>query len=259
MAKGNFGERLKREREMREVSLDELSKSTRISSRFLEALENEEWDKLPGGVFGRGFVRTIARYLGLGEESLLAEYDMVRGDLKTEAPAPYENRLPRPPIWVPVLAILVFILLIAGVFFAGRYAWHRYAAYRLQHNSSLVGPASAPSALPANASSISESSLSASNKPPASATLDLSVSTSAATRVRIVADNALLLDSELPAGATRHFSATQEFRVTAADSSRVLLELNGPAMPPLGTPGSSGTIVLSPKDLRQTPGGNTQP
>ena len=64
MAKGNFGERLKREREMREVSLNEVTVATRISVRFLQALENEDWEKLPGGVFNRGFVRAVARYLG---------------------------------------------------------------------------------------------------------------------------------------------------------------------------------------------------
>jgi hypothetical protein len=68
-----------------------------------------------------------------------------------------------------------------------------------------------------------------------------------------------VLDAELPAGETRHFSANQQFEVTAADSSAVLLELNGQAMPPLGTPGSSGTIVLSQKDLRQASVGNSQP
>jgi len=47
------------------------------------------------------------------------------------------------------------------------------------------------------------------------ALLDLSVSTSAATRVRILADNKLLLDAELPAGETRHFSASRQFEVTA--------------------------------------------
>ena len=80
MAKGNFGERLKRERELREVSPNEVVVATRISLRFLEALENEDWGKLPGGVFNRGFVRAIARYLGLDEEHLLAEYDLARGD-----------------------------------------------------------------------------------------------------------------------------------------------------------------------------------
>src|SRR5690348_2499599 len=80
MARGKFGEHLKRERELREVSLDELSKATRISNRFLQALENEDWGKLPGGVFGHGFVRSIARYLGLSEEALLGEYDLARAD-----------------------------------------------------------------------------------------------------------------------------------------------------------------------------------
>ena len=89
--------------------------------------------------------------------------------------------------------------------------------------------------------------------------LDLAISTSAATRVRILADGTLLLDAELPAGQTRHFSASQQFEVTAADSSAVLLELNGRAMPPVGTPGASGTIVLSQKDLRQASGGTPQP
>src|SRR5580698_3031820 len=86
MAMGTFGERLKREREMREVSLKEVTSATRIGPRFLEALENEEWDKLPGGIFNRGFVRSIARYLGLDEENLLAEYDMAHGEQNLPVP-----------------------------------------------------------------------------------------------------------------------------------------------------------------------------
>src|SRR5258708_31669259 len=85
MATGNFGERLKRERELREVSPNEVVVATRISLRFLEALENEDWDKLPGGIFNRGFVRAIARYLGLDEEDLLAESDLAHGDQSPEA------------------------------------------------------------------------------------------------------------------------------------------------------------------------------
>ena len=92
-----------------------------------------------------------------------------------------------------------------------------------------------------------------------SAALDLSVSTSKATRVRILADGKLVLDSKIPAGQTRHFPAETAFEVTAADSSAVLLELNGQTMPPIGSPGASGTIVLSEKDLRRPSGGNSQP
>src|SRR6516162_7092063 len=62
MAKGNFGERLKRERELREVSLEEITTATRIGPHFLAALENEDWSKLPGGVFKSRF-RSLRRPL----------------------------------------------------------------------------------------------------------------------------------------------------------------------------------------------------
>ena len=243
MATGSFGERLKREREMREVSLKEVTSATRIGPRFLEALENEEWEKLPGGIFNRGFVRSIARFLGLDEENLLAEYDLARGDQSMPTPQPYENKLPRPPIWLPILAVLALLAVLGGLVAGGVYGWRRYAAHRAAKQPS-------PSAA---AASSSDSATSSSAIP-----LDLAVSTSAATRVRILADGTVLLDAEIPAGQTHHFSASQQFEVTVADSSAVLLELNGRAMPPVGTPGASGTIILSQKDLRQASGGTPQ-
>jgi cytoskeleton protein RodZ len=256
MARGIFGERLKREREMREVSPTEITAATRISGRFLQALENEDWGKLPGGVFNRGFVRAIARYLGLDEENLLAEYDLAHGQQKIEAPAPYENPIPRPSKWIPIFGILIFLGILLGLIYAGRYGWRRYSAHRVARQSSTSILVSQPRSGSGN-SVAADPPATTSNL--ASSSLDLSVSTSAATHVRIVGDGKLLLDTELSAGETRLFSAAQRFEVTAGDSSAVLLELNGQAMPPLGAPGASGTMVLSWKDLRQAPGGTSQP
>jgi cytoskeleton protein RodZ len=247
MAMGTFGERLKREREMREVSLKEVTSATRIGPRFLEALENEEWDKLPGGIFNRGFVRSIARYLGLDEENLLAEYDMARGEQNLPVPQPYENKIPRPSVWIPILAVLALLAVLGGLIAGGIYGWRRYAAHRAAKRTS------SSALLPAQTQAGTATVI------PAADPLDLAVSTSAATRVRILADGTLLLDAEFSAGETHHFSAREQFEVTAADSSAVLLELNGRAMPPIGTPGASGTIVLTEKDLRQASGGTPQP
>jgi hypothetical protein len=130
MARGNFGERLKRERELREVSPNEVVVATRISLRFLEALENEDWDKLPGGVFNRGFVRAIARYLGLDEEHLLAEYDLARGDQSPESSVMPDNRIPKPSKWITAAFAFGAVVILAALVAAGIYGWRRYSAYR---------------------------------------------------------------------------------------------------------------------------------
>jgi transcriptional regulator with XRE-family HTH domain len=243
MAKGNFGERLKREREMREVSLAEVTSGTRISQRFLEALENEEWDKLPGGIFSRGFVRSIARYLGLNEEDLLSEFDLARGEQKVEAPAPYENRLPSPPKWIPAIALLALIGVLAGFFYGGSYGWRRYAEYRSTHSSRAANSAGNLS------------------KPPDK--LELTVSTSVPSHVRILADSQVLLDADVMPGDVHHFSAAQEFQINAADGAALHLELNGRPITTraaLGnSPRSSATIVLGQKDLRPPNDGTARP
>jgi cytoskeletal protein RodZ len=130
MAKGTFGERLKRERELREVTMEEITSATRIGPRFLDALENEDWQKLPGGVFNRGFVRAIARYLGLNEEALLGEYDVAYG---TQVPPPQEHFEPEdglPPRWKPQLVIAGALVLLVVIVLGAVFAWKRFAGHR---------------------------------------------------------------------------------------------------------------------------------
>src|SRR5271170_860813 len=66
---GQFGEELRKEREARGIALETITNSTKISSRHLCALEGEQFDRLPGGVFNRGIVRGYARVVGLDEET----------------------------------------------------------------------------------------------------------------------------------------------------------------------------------------------
>src|SRR5215831_16658667 len=86
---GAFGERLRREREMRGITLEEISDSTKISRRHLESLEREDFDALPGGIFNKGFVRAYARYLGIDEDQAVADYN---ASSKEEPPQP--NQFP---------------------------------------------------------------------------------------------------------------------------------------------------------------------
>jgi cytoskeleton protein RodZ len=88
-AMGAFGDRLRREREMRGITLDEIGESTKISRRHLEALEGEHFDQLPGGVFNKGFVRAYARFLGIDEDQAVADYSAA----SNEQPEP-EDKFP---------------------------------------------------------------------------------------------------------------------------------------------------------------------
>jgi cytoskeletal protein RodZ len=263
MARGSFGERLKRERELREVTLAEITSATRIAPRFLEALENEDWDKLPGGVFNRGFVRAVARYLGLAEEALLGEYDLAHGAQVQPPPERLDKRIPVAPRWFPVVVLLGTLVLLAGLIVGGIYAWRRYSANRAEKQALMrplqtgVADGSVAPGDPSTNPATAQSAGSPAESP--RAPMDLILPLSAPTHVRIIADGKLILDSDLPSGENRHFPAAETFEVTAAVPSAVLLELNGQTMPPLGAPGASGTITLGRKDLRQASGGNSQP
>jgi len=132
MSSTPFGEHLKREREMRGVSLQEISAATRISTRFLEAIESEQWSELPGGVFNRGFIRSIARFLGLDEESLVSEYELgTKSSAEAQPPVAHSAEIPRDYRPAAIAAVLL-IILIAGAAF-GAYRYGPRIASRLLH------------------------------------------------------------------------------------------------------------------------------
>ena len=70
----SFGPLLRRTREERGVSLETISGETRLSKRYLLALEDEAIAKLPGGTYNRAYLRTYATFLGLEPEALLRDY-----------------------------------------------------------------------------------------------------------------------------------------------------------------------------------------
>jgi transcriptional regulator with XRE-family HTH domain len=92
----SFGEELRREREIRGISLKEISDATKISKRFLEAIERNDHRTLPAPVFTRGFVREYARYLGLNAEEMVNRYNYAAaGDDRIERTA-HLDRLVQP-------------------------------------------------------------------------------------------------------------------------------------------------------------------
>jgi cytoskeleton protein RodZ len=71
----SLSEKLRRERELRGISLKQISEETKIGVRFLEALEENRIDLIPGEFYRRSYLRAYTRYLGLDEERALNAYD----------------------------------------------------------------------------------------------------------------------------------------------------------------------------------------
>lgn len=145
-----FGENLRREREMRGVSLEEIASFTKISRRFLEAIEQDDFAKLPGGIFARSFIRSYVRYLGLDEERVMAEYQLAaqpQDDVDLHWAPASKAVAPRPVARAPLVATLVGIIL-----FAGGYALYRYSRSAAETPAPLAPSPTvtpAPAALPA--------------------------------------------------------------------------------------------------------------
>ena len=126
-----FGMRLKQEREQRGITLDQISQSTKIGTRFLQALEQDHFEQLPGGIFNKGFVRAYARFVGIDEEEAVADYLTATGDANQpraesvdkapiiELPAePERSRAAGVPwgVLAPLLLIIAFAFAIWGFY-----------------------------------------------------------------------------------------------------------------------------------------------
>lgn len=106
----SVGARLRRERELRQLSLEELAQTTRIPIKMLQNLEENRFEALPGEVFTRGFIKSYARALGVPEEPLVECYG--RECRTSDAPAPITAITPPERGRRFGIAIALFILLI---------------------------------------------------------------------------------------------------------------------------------------------------
>jgi cytoskeleton protein RodZ len=172
---GAFGEGLRREREMRDISLDEIAATTKIGTRLLRALEEEQFDLLPGGIFNKGYVRAYAKYVGIDEEKAIAGYLQAAQEAAPGAHAAADQNPSsrferssreeasagrRSPL--PVVPILIALVLMAGI--AG--GWRVYRERQLDRKQQAATTvtqdtalrASTPSPPPASVSTAEKSS-----------------------------------------------------------------------------------------------------
>ncbi len=250
----SFGEELRREREIRGISLKEIADATKISKRFLEAIERNDHRTLPAPVFTRGFVREYAKYLGLNADEMVNRYNYAAaGDDRIEKSAHLERLVmpPPPPVkekpfrvsgippWyaridrnVIVTAIIIGALAVLG-YWAFRHKREISAAAR-EEAQTVTTTQAAPRAATATTASTPPATTSSA----ADQTLHLVIEATARSWIVLEADGKTVVNNEMSKGDRASYDAKERFRFrTIGNAGGITLTLNDVALAPFGGDG----------------------
>lgn len=259
---GSFGERLQREREMRGITLEEIADSTKIGTRSLRALEREDFDKLPGGIFNKGFVRAYARYLGIDEEQAVADFLAAAGDPEQPLPSPAPKaRAVSGSGGRSWAALLALAALAGGGFAAWKYKVGPFAgrASRPQTVSAPPVAAQPPTAAPAASAPTDQAAPNPTSAPGG----DSAAATPAAGEgfvvlvrakedawISLSADDRLVMEGTLLAAETREVRATRKVVLKLGNAAGVEVSYDNQALAPLGRANEVKTVVFTPQGLQ---------
>jgi cytoskeletal protein RodZ len=279
----SIGEQLRQAREQHNVSLHAIAEKTNISVRFLDAIEKGQIDKLPGGIFTRGFVRSYAAQVGLDPDdtvrAFVAAHPEVRADDEVEE-AQLESRAGA--TW-RLVAIAVAVAILLG---GGAYWWLTRAAPappvsqssglppalpgaspsdRLagENPSVATAPAAVPPAAPgastqAPAQTTSAPPADTPAETPAASTLPLRLTVTPTGRcwVQVKADGRVRLAREVVAGERVDIEAADQLEIVAGDAGAFAYQINGAPGRSLGATGRVGRATITVEtlpDFRQPP------
>jgi cytoskeleton protein RodZ len=240
----SFGESLRRERELRGIDLREVAEATKISVRFLQALESGRIDILPGGIFPRAFVRQYALYLGLDPDRTVAEFVYAYGDQAGASVTPKPTRARSGGRRRPLAAAAVVLALL------GIAAW---AAFRYE----AQGVASEPTPVPSAPGSTfapdpvyPPPTTAASALPADSQGLVLTLQSRQSCWVAVLADGSKVIDRVMNEGESQTVSAKTEMVLSVGNAGGVTFTINGRPGISLGREGEvRRNIVITRQSL----------
>jgi cytoskeleton protein RodZ len=268
-----LGTTFRKSRESQKLSIDKISIETKINSRFLEAIENERFDLLPGGIFNRGFIRTYAIRLGLNPDEAVQGYEKLIRTVEAEPVKQEPERVRGKTTKIPVYYVaLVGLLFLVVVFYLST----RHKELPLVAATSAVVeppaplppppapvetttpvpvtsaapvtvptaalPAPPPSPPPAKAVPIPAQAPSASN---AAVVIELQVQEES--WFKLSSDGSDVVASEvLPAGTTRRYTAANSMNVSIGNAAGVALRVNGQPVSSLGRNGQVRNMTITP-------------
>jgi cytoskeletal protein RodZ len=270
----SFGSWLRQERERRRITLEDISISTKIRIRFLEAMEQDHLDQLPGGIIGCGFVRAYANYIGIDGENTVAAY------LATGGPRPPQAD-PEPETFVkatrlsPWVLVAGFLAISCGLVALGElrqhYEWFRESSDTPAFTTESLQPASRTSGVkearstdapgseelvPENLTTNSAlqqgdfSSVTASPTLAESEKLTLVITVRQDAWISVIADGLPVLSETLVAPTERSVEAHSHIVVRAGNIGAVNFSFNGNRLPTQGGYGEAKTLSFDAHGLQ---------
>ncbi|HVE65555.1 MAG TPA: RodZ domain-containing protein [Thermoanaerobaculia bacterium] len=242
----SFGDELRRERLVREVSLEEIAAATKISLRLLSALEQSDLVKLPAPVFTRGFIRAYCLHLGLDPVDKINAYLAVvqtgAAPLPPGKPGPGSRFLRgRRSTAGTILGGVTAILLLLGLIASPD---NRRPARR-SSGVALVEPVSFKNVSPSN----EPTPLIREDAPRLSSTgegIALVLDFDEPSWIEISADGQKVFGGSVTAGESRRFEALKDFRVTLGNAGGVRVSVDGRPGERLGRSGEVVRNVVLP-------------
>lgn len=250
MVQSGVGETLRRARVERQVALDEIARATKISTRFLHAIETEDFESLPGIIFTRNFVRQYATYLQMDPEPLLAM--IPRFDLQA-APMPQPPNRPRRPLWDPrwnsALASVAWTLLACGAAVAAYIHFNRpsqkvgevlAAAETPRVTAALANMRNAPSVAVSAQARTPEAVPQADQHP-----VQVVLAAKEESWIQASADGKNVFTGVLKVGESKAIGAEEHVKVRTGNAGGIEISLNGKALDPLGPSGQIRSVTLT--------------
>jgi cytoskeleton protein RodZ len=259
----SFGNKFKSARESLGVTLDEIAQETRISTRYLRAIESESFDVLPGGVFNRGFIRTYASWIGLDPQAAVDEYRDLASGIESDEPEPDPATTNRPirannpdthvlPVAIGVLIVLIVLFYVFSSN-AGRSSTEATVLSSILAQIAQPERTPAAPALQRVGKTHEATGTRVGDDGPISSvagSLEIRIEVHAATWVSILADGQELIGGEiLRAGTSRQYIATEALELTIGNAAGLTLVINGREVPSLGGTGQVRILTITHENV----------
>ena len=253
-----FGNTFKARREAKGLSLEQIATETRINTRFLQAIEHDDFQVLPGGIFSRGFVRAYAEVLGMDPEKAVADFERVSNyheplleGLRVSTPQPSKRNLILYPIAAGVLVLVIVIF----------YLVTRDRPVTVNPDPpkpSVAAPETAvspPAAVPAAVEPPPPPSPPPPETTQPKAPLTLAVEVREPTWVKITTDGTSAVPGViLQPGTTRSYTAQNSISIAVGNAAGLSLKINDRPLRPLGRSGQVRTITITPANIKDITG-----